>query len=287
MKVIRSISELQQLTKTTQKKIGFVPTMGFLHKGHMTLMERAKQENELVIVSIFVNPLQFGPTEDYETYPRNEVKDVELAKEIGVDIVFIPQVQDMYPNKMKIKLSINERIDQLCGKSRPGHFDGVLTVLAKLFHIVNPTKVYFGLKDAQQVAVVDALIQDLNFPIELVGVPTVREESGLAISSRNVHLSPQEKKEATELYKALNYGRKLVVDGETNPVMIEKEVKNYLKNNTSSKIDYIDILSYPDLKKVDQINQRVILAGALYFEKARIIDNLIFNEQGNLENKFS
>jgi pantoate--beta-alanine ligase len=268
------------------KQIGFVPTMGFLHEGHLSLMKEARKENDIVIASIFVNPLQFGENEDFDEYPRDEEKDEKLAKETGVDILFIPDIKEMYPEKMQIIIHVADRNKVLCGKSRPGHFDGVITVLTKLFHMTNPDRVYFGLKDAQQAAVVDMLIQNLNFPIQLIGLPTIREEDGLAKSSRNVNLSREEKNEAKWIYKALKKGQQFVIDGEINPVMIEKEVMNTIRNKTQGKIDYVKLLSYPDLKPVNKIDQKVILAAAVYFEKARLIDNLLLDQNGNVINVF-
>ncbi len=245
-------------------------------------MKKAKEENDTVVSSVFVNPLQFGPNEDFDRYPRNEEEDIRKAEYVGVDFLFIPPLDEMYPQKMQITMTINDRIDVLCGKARPGHFDGVITVVTKLFHITQPDQVYFGMKDAQQVAVIDALIQNLNFPISLIGLPTVREEDGLAKSSRNVNLSKRERAQANWLYKALKHGHQLVVDGEFNPAIIIKEINNIISNNTDGKIDYIEVLSYPELKPVSDMNQQVIIALAVQFERARLIDNLLLNEDGEI-----
>lgn len=283
MKVIRSINSIQkQMTDLIKqgKQIGFVPTMGFFHEGHISLMRQARNDNDIVITSIFVNPLQFGPSEDFEQYPRNEEKDAKIAEEIDVDYLFMPDVSEMYPEKMSIDISLNNRVNVLCGRSRPGHFDGVITVLAKLFNIVRPDKVYFGMKDAQQVAVVNALITNLNFPIELIGLPTVREEDGLAKSSRNVYLNNRERSEAIWLSKALIKGQELVVNGEKNPDIIVKEIISTIKQQTNAKLDYVELLSYPQLQPVSVINEQVILAAAVHFEQARLIDNLIFDSEG-------
>ncbi|TQS74393.1 pantoate--beta-alanine ligase [Ornithinibacillus gellani] len=290
MKIITSIQDMQArmlLEMQQGKKIGFVPTMGFLHEGHLSLMEKAGTENDIVVASIFVNPLQFGPNEDFETYPRDAQRDTKLAEEVGVDILFLPNVKEMYPQKQQIKLQVTDRADVLCGQSRPGHFDGVVAVLTKLFHLIQPTRVYFGLKDAQQVAVVDALIQDYNFPIELIGVPTVREADGLAKSSRNVYLSETERAQAAALFAALEKGRQLVVDGESNPVIIVEEVKEYVKQKTNGKIDYVELLAYPSLTKTTTVKQMVVLAIAVQFQHARLIDNLLFNEKGEIITTFS
>lgn len=283
MEIINNVQEMQEkMLSLVNKKVGFVPTMGFLHDGHLSLMKQARRENEIVVASIFVNPLQFGPNEDFEQYPRDEKRDANLAEEVGVDILFIPDVSEMYPRQMFVSMAIEERANVLCGQTRPGHFNGVITVLTKLFHIVLPDQTYFGMKDAQQLAVVDSLINDLNFPINLIGLPTVREEDGLAKSSRNVYLTKDERNEAQWLYKALSAGQQLVLDGNKNPDMIVKEVKQIIKKETNGKIDYVELLSYPDLKPVTEINEQVILAAAVYFKRARLIDNLIFTATGQL-----
>lgn len=281
MKIIRTIKEMkEQIATTKPKTIGFVPTMGYLHEGHLSLVEQAKAENDTVVMSIFVNPLQFGPNEDFDRYPRDEKRDAQLAEQKGVDILFIPDVKEMYPEEMGVKMSIHKGTNVLCGKSRPGHFDGVITVLTKLFHIVEPTKAYFGLKDAQQFAVVNTLVKELNFPLKLVGLPTVRENDGLAKSSRNVNLSPEERKEATSLYSSLKIGQKIIVDGIKNTDTIIKEVKNFLQNSTNGTIDYVELLSFPSLEKITHVNETVILAVAVQYERARLIDNIILDSNG-------
>src|SRR5690625_804525 len=204
MKVVRTIKEMHKLRQSELiKTVGFVPTMGYLHEGHTSLMNKATTENDLVVASIFVNPLQFGPSEDFETYPRDEQRDQQIAKENGVDILFLPDIKEMYHVQIKVKLLFEYRAMVLCGAARDGHCNGVITVLTKLFNIVQPETTYFGLKDAQQVAVVAALIEDANFPITLSAEPTIRETDGLAKSSRNVYLSSDERAEAQYLYKAL------------------------------------------------------------------------------------
>src|SRR5699024_9630580 len=203
---------------------------------HTSLMEEAKKEKDIVVASIFVNPLQYGPNEDYEAYPRDENHDRLSAEQAGIDILFIPDVGEMYPNQLMITMGTQDRVNVLCGKSRPGHFAGVITVLTKLFHIVQPDNVYFGMKDAQQIAVVSALINDLNFPMQLIGLPTIREQDGLAKSSRNVRLHNNERKEAVAVSSALQYGKRLIVDGELNPDMIVQEIKNKISNETTGII---------------------------------------------------
>lgn len=282
MKIITSISELEEkIAQYADQEIGFVPTMGFLHEGHLSLVEEAKKENDIVVMSIFVNPLQFGPDEDFERYPRDTQKDSALAEAHGVDILFLPQVDDMYPENFVINMAIkSDQTDVLCGRSRTGHFDGVITVLTKLFHLVQPTNAYFGLKDAQQFAVVDTLINQLNFPINLVGIPTVRESDGLAKSSRNVYLSKAERAAATHLNKALHIGQELFLDGVKNPVMIINEVREHILTTSSGQIDYVELLRFPSLTTCDQIEGQVIIAVAVQFEKARLIDNIILTSNG-------
>lgn len=281
MKIVRTIKEMkEQIQLNKAKTIGFVPTMGYLHEGHLSLVNEAVNENDIVVMSIFVNPLQFGPNEDFDRYPRDEERDAQIAKEHGVHILFLPDVTEMYPEELGIKMSIHKGTNVLCGKSRPGHFDGVITVLTKLFHIVEPTKAYFGLKDAQQFAVVNTLVNELNFPLELVGLPTVREEDGLAKSSRNVYLSPSERDEATSIYSSLQLGQKLIVDGIKNPATIINEVTNYLEKNTTATIDYVEMYSFPSLKEINKIEETVILAVAVQYERARLIDNIIIEQSG-------
>ena len=206
MKTITSIADIQKellVHKQNGKKIGFVPTMGFLHEGHEQLLTVARKENDIVVLSIFVNPLQFGENEDLDKYPRDYERDEAVARKNDVDYIFYPSVQEMYPESPSVTIKVNQRTDVMCGKSRPGHFDGVATVVTKLFHIVQPDQAYFGLKDAQQVAVIEGLVKDLNFPITIKRVSIIREEDGLAKSSRNVYLSAEEREEAKQLFASL------------------------------------------------------------------------------------
>ncbi len=284
MRVITTIKELQTemaLQKKKDKTIGFVPTMGYLHEGHLTLIRRARQENDLVVVSIFVNPIQFGPTEDYTSYPRDFERDRVLAEWENVDYLFYPSVEEMYPHKLSVKLTVQDRTDVLCGKSRPGHFDGVATVITKLFNIVMPTRAYFGKKDAQQVAVIEGVIADFNFPIELVAVDIVREADGLAKSSRNVNLLPEERLEAPILFKSLTAATTPIDQGERNPAKIENVIKEMISNESNGEIDYVEIYSYPQLKPVKTLAGRVIIALAVKFSKVRLIDNVIIEIAGS------
>lgn len=280
MKVVETIKKMQSAATSlliSGKSIGFVPTMGYLHEGHLALIKKAREDNEVVVVSIFVNPLQFGPNEDFETYPRDFERDRVLAEEHGVDYLFYPSVNEMYPDKMTIKLTVTERVDCLCGRMRIGHFDGVATVLLKLFSIVRPNRVYFGLKDAQQVAVVEGLIKDFNLPVQLCPVETVREEDGLAKSSRNVYLTDSERKEAKELYQSLLLSKERIKKGERNPKKVVETVRNYLSQKVSGSIEYIEILSYPELAGLQKLQGQIIVALAVKFSKARLIDNIIID----------
>lgn len=281
MKTIRTIEEMRdELKKVNGQSVGYVPTMGYLHEGHLSLVKRARKENDVVVMSIFVNPLQFCPNEDFERYPRDEARDKRLAEQHGVDLLFIPTVDVMYPNEMGIEMKVTKGTDVLCGRSRPGHFDGVATVLTKFFHIIQPDRAYFGLKDAQQFAVVNTLVSHFNFPIQLVGLPTVREEDGLAKSSRNVYLSEEERKEAKTLYEALKLGQKMVMDGEKDVDLIVQKVKTYITEHMNATIDYVEMLSYPELNEIKRVDEQVILAVAIYYKNARLIDNIILSPDG-------
>ncbi|WP_297990730.1 pantoate--beta-alanine ligase [Anoxybacillus sp.] len=282
MITIEKIEQMQAHIMAERQKgktIGFVPTMGYLHEGHVALLKRAREENDTVVLSIFVNPLQFGPNEDFERYPRDFERDYAIAKQAGVDIVFYPSVHEMYPHEPSVTVRVHERIDVLCGKSRPGHFDGVATVVTKLFHIVMPHRAYFGMKDAQQVAVIDGLIRDFHFPIELIAVPTVREEDGLAKSSRNVYLSDRERQEASALYAALQKGKATIEAGERDVETVRKAMIDYIERHTSGVIDYVEIYSYPELQPLQSLRGKIILALAVRFTNARLIDNIVMNVQ--------
>ncbi|MCM3798621.1 pantoate--beta-alanine ligase [Caldibacillus thermoamylovorans] len=285
MKIIRTVEEMSNISGQclqNNQTIGFVPTMGYLHEGHLTLMRRAKEENNIVVASVFVNPLQFGPNEDYAAYPRDLQRDERLAKSVGVDYLFCPTVQEMYPDEMTVEIKVKKRVDVLCGRKRVGHFDGVATVLVKLFSIIRPHHVYFGLKDAQQVAVVDGLIKDLNLPITLRPVETVREEDGLAKSSRNVNLTEAERQEAPFLYQSLVEAKERIFAGERDPDVIIAGIKQFLQNKVNGTIDYVEIYSYPELKPQTRLTGKIIIATAVQFSKARLIDNIILELKGGM-----
>ncbi|WP_165996275.1 pantoate--beta-alanine ligase [Bacillus sp. Cs-700] len=277
MRIITTINEMQTFSKKTLrsgKTIGFVPTMGYLHEGHMSLVEEALKQNDCVIMSVFVNPLQFGPNEDFDRYPRDLKRDEQLAKQAGVDILFYPNVKEMYPKQRTTRLTVQERVDTLCGEARPGHFDGVATVVMKLLQIVLPDRAYFGMKDAQQVAVIKGLVEDFNVPVEIVPCPIIREEDGLAKSSRNVYLTPTEREEAIQLSRSLAAAANAIERGETNPARIKELMISYL-NQTSGVIDYVEVLSYPALEAIDVVKENIIVAVAVQFTAARLIDNKV------------
>lgn len=277
MKIITTVQEMQTITSKLKRQgtsIGYVPTMGFLHEGHLTLLRKARQENEIVVLSIFVNPLQFGPNEDYAAYPRDFARDRSLAESEKVDYLFYPDEKEMYPAPPSVTVVAHQRTDVLCGKSRPGHFNGVVTVLSKLFNIIMPTRAYFGMKDAQQVSVVDGLIKDFNYPIELHTAEIVREPDGLAKSSRNVKLNQAERQEAVYLFQSLQLARQMIQDGERNPARIIESIRQMVETNTSGEIDYVEIYRYPELQKLDRLTGRIIIALAVKFSSVRLIDNI-------------
>ncbi|MES1038479.1 pantoate--beta-alanine ligase [Peribacillus simplex] len=277
MKTFTTAADLQlalREEKNNNKSIGYVATMGFLHEGHATLLEKARKENDIVVMSIFVNPTQFGPNEDFETYPRDLERDEKVAASGGVDYLFYPTVHEMYGEEPSVKVVVQSRTDVLCGRQRPGHFDGVATVLTKFFNIILPDRAYFGKKDAQQVAVIDGLIKDFNFPIQLIAVDTVREEDGLAKSSRNVNLSDQERLEAKELYQSLLKAKEAVESGERNAATVTAIVSEHIGANTSGVIDYIEVYQYPELKPLELLAGNIIIAMAVKFKHARLIDNI-------------
>lgn len=279
MKIITLPEEMNhtiQELKNEKKTIGFVPTMGSLHEGHLSLIQKAKRQSDIVVLSIFVNPTQFGPTEDFNTYPRDFEKDKHMAETAGVDLLFHPEVDTMYPKGKTMTIKVEERVDVMCGRSRVGHFDGVVTILAKLFNIITPHHVYFGLKDAQQVAVVDSLITHFHYPIKLMPCDTVREQDGLAKSSRNIRLEEDERKEVVHIYRALQEGLVNVKTGEECPEKVAKNIEDYLKKNLKlGTIDYVEVLNYPDLSKSKKLMGRFIMACAVNYKKARLIDNIV------------
>lgn len=256
------------------KSIGFVPTMGYLHEGHLALAEEARKENDIVIMSIFVNPAQFGPGEDFDSYPRDLERDAALAEKAGVDILFHPSPEEMYPKKSDIRILPGKQADVLCGASRPGHFDGVLKVITKLFHLTRPERAYFGQKDAQQLAIIETFVRDFNFPVEIRRVPTVREKDGLAKSSRNVRLTSAERQEAPSIYEVLRKGSRMLREkGDADRAL--EIVRDGLALIPGGKTDYAEILEYPSLRPLTAESQEAIVATAVQFSGARLIDNIL------------
>jgi pantoate--beta-alanine ligase len=257
------------------KSIGFVPTMGYLHEGHLSLVKRAKQENDIVVVSIFVNPTQFGPGEDFESYPRDLERDSKLVKDAGADIVFAPQVNEMYPEGCSTYVEVEGNITKkLCGASRPGHFKGVTTIVSKLFNIVTPHRAYFGQKDAQQVAVIEKMVRDLCLDIEIVPCPIIREDDGLAMSSRNIYLNEEERRAATILSDSLFKVQEMIRHGEKQASRISDFIISNIKNEELAEIDYVEIVSAKTLEEIEEIKGDVLIALAVKIGKARLIDNI-------------
>lgn len=257
------------------KTIGFVPTMGYLHEGHLSLVCRSKKENKITVVSIFVNPLQFGPKEDFKNYPRNLRRDLALLKSAGADLVWVPQAADLYPEDFKTTVSVSSLTNSLCGKSRPTHFAGVTTVVSKLLNIVSPHRIYLGQKDYQQFKVIEKMILDLNIPVQAVMAPIVRESDGLAMSSRNVRLSPPARRQALVLQKSLKVARDLIGQGERSIQNVRQCMKTELDQASLGRMDYVEIVDALDLKPVVKLRsgQKVLAAVAVYFGKTRLIDN--------------
>lgn len=278
MRLIRRIKEIQKLTadfKQRGKRIGFVPTMGYLHAGHLSLARRSKKECDVTIMSIFVNPLQFGLNEDYKKYPRDLKKDLRAAKEAGVDYIFCPQDKQMYPSGYLTEVSVDKITKILCGASRPGHFRGVTTVVTKLFNIVRPDISYFGRKDAQQAVVIKKMVEDLNLPLKIKVLPIIREPDGLAMSSRNKYLNARQRRDALVLYRALQKAKDMVKRGEHDSRRIIVEIRKLIKKVDSAKIDYVRIVDAENLSEKKKVSGRVLIALAVFIGKTRLIDNLI------------
>jgi pantoate--beta-alanine ligase len=282
MKVVTTIAQLHsELDRSRQEGglIGLVPTMGFLHEGHASLIQRAAHEVSTVVVSIFVNPTQFGPNEDFERYPRNKEGDLALAEASGADLVFMPEVKEMYPREPVTTISLSGITDKLCGASRPGHFDGVALVVSKLLHLVRPDHAYFGMKDAQQVAVIRTMVEDLNLGVTIVACPIVRAEDGLALSSRNVYLNEDERCQALVLSQALAKSADWLKETQGDPMRLRSYVTEYISASPLADIDYIEVLSYPSLLSPLEWNAREhtdrewIVALAVRFGSTRLIDN--------------
>ena len=278
MKIVSTIQEVRDQVnqwKKEGKSVGFVPTMGYLHEGHMSLIDAAS-ENDKVVVSIFVNPMQFGPNEDLASYPRDLDHDAKMCQEHGVDLIFHPTPEEMYGDSFYSYVDMNVLTDELCGLSRPVHFRGVCTVVTKLFNIVRPDKAYFGQKDAQQLAIIKRMVKDLNMPLEIVGCPIIREEDGLAKSSRNTYLSEEERKAALVLSRSIALGKKMVEEGEQDSKKVVDAMTVEIQKEPLAKIDYVKMVSLETMQQVETIEGGILTAIAVYIGKTRLIDNFMY-----------
>lgn len=279
MVVIDTIDAIRKQVNEWKKEglsVGLVPTMGYLHQGHQSLIEKAVEENDKVVVSIFVNPLQFGPKEDLAIYPRDFHRDKEICEYVGADLIFHPSADVMYNKDFSTSVNMSGLTENLCGKSRPTHFIGVCTVVNKLFNIVTPDRAYFGQKDAQQLFIIKRMVRDLNINVEIVGCPIIREEDGLAKSSRNTYLSDNERKAATVLSKSLIKAKNLIKNGISDVDSVLNIIKETIECEPLAKIDYINIVDIDSLQNVDSIDRSVLVAIAVYINKTRLIDNFIY-----------
>ena len=279
MKVTSYIKDVRESVKEWKKQgltVGLVPTMGYLHEGHKSLIDRAVRENDRVVVSVFVNPIQFGPTEDLESYPRDIERDTALCSDAGASLVFNPTKEEMYFDDFCTSVNMTGLTENLCGKSRPIHFSGVCTVVSKLFNIVTPDRAYFGQKDAQQLAIIKRMVRDLSMDIEVIGCPIIREEDGLAKSSRNTYLSEEERKAALILSQSLKVGKALLESGERDSNKVLEAIKNKIAEEKLAKIDYVQIVDALSIVDVEKIESTVLVAMAVYIGKTRLIDNFIF-----------
>ena len=290
MKITEYISVLREniLQARQQGKIVvLIPTMGFLHYGHLSMAQEARKDDEdrekmYIIMSIFVNPLQFGENEDFGRYPRNLVKDSNLAQEAGVDMLFVPSVEEMYPEgNSKTTVKVSEISDIICGHHRPGHFQGVTTVVNKLFNIVLPDIAYFGQKDYQQYVIINQMVNDLNIPVKLIAFPTVREQDGLAMSSRNSYLSQEERKQAPIIYHSLRAAAESIKGGERNPEVIKTMIRDRISKDSDGKIEYIEIRKAQNLEQLDKIEDIVVILTAVHFRSTRLIDNIVLEAKRN------
>ena len=278
MEIVSAIAQVRELVGEARqggKRIGFVPTMGALHKGHASLIEAARGQCDFVVVSIFVNPTQFGPGEDFEKYPRTLDADAGVCEKLGVDLTFAPSAKEMYPSEQLTWVEVEKLTEPLCGASRPGHFRGVATVCAKLFNIVQPDKAYFGQKDAQQAVVIKRMVADSNMPLEIVVCPTVREADGVAMSSRNQYLSAEERKDAAYLYKSLQKCREMIEGGERRAERILSEMRSVLGRARGIKVEYVSIVDADTLGPVQRVEGPILAAAAVWIGSTRLIDNII------------
>ncbi len=278
MKICNTVEEVREEVLAWKREgltVGFVPTMGYLHEGHRSLMEAARRENDKVVVSIFVNPMQFGPSEDLESYPRDLEKDAALCEGVGVDLIFHPEPEEMYKEGFCSYVDMNGLTTELCGKTRPTHFRGVQTVVLKLFNIVTPDNAYFGQKDAQQLAVIKRMVTDLNVGVKIKGCPIIREEDGLAKSSRNTYLNEEERKAALILSQSLKVGKELIEQGEKDAEAIKKAIYDNIETEPLAKVDYVDVVDFDYIKPIQKIEGTTLVAIAVYIGTTRLIDNFI------------
>lgn len=279
--LITTIEEMTEMSKQwikSNKSMGFVPTMGALHEGHLKMMSQSITENDVTVISVFVNPLQFGPDEDLDAYPRDIESDTTKASSVGVDYIFYPSEKEMYPEQPTIEVKAGRLASVLEGAQRPGHFDGVVTVVNKLFNIIQPERAYFGKKDAQQLAIVEKMVEDFNHAIDIVGVDIVREADGLAKSSRNIYLTSEERAEAPHLYKSLQLAQSLYNQGERSSLKIIEATRDYIQQHTSGDIETVAIYSYPQLVEQHEITDKIFISLAVKFSQARLIDNIIIGD---------
>lgn len=283
MQIVSTIEELRSIVKWWRGEghsVGLVPTMGFLHEGHKSLIVKAVSENDRVVVSDFVNPTQFGANEDLSTYPRDLKRDAALCEEAGADVIFHPAPEEMYFEDNCTFVDMNRLTKGLCGKTRPTHFSGVCTVVSKLFNIVTPDRAYFGQKDAQQLAVIRRMVRDMNFNIAIVGCPIVREEDGLAMSSRNTYLSEKERKAALILHKSLVLGEELLQSGERDAAKVRDAILKNMRTEPLARVDYVELVDAENLEPVKKIQKPILAATAVYIGKTRLIDNFSFDPRG-------
>ena len=281
MKVVKTVKEVRDIVSAWKKEgltVGFVPTMGFLHEGHKSLIRKSASQNDRTVVSVFVNPIQFGPNEDLEAYPRDLNRDMKAVEESGGDLIFNPEPEEMYPGHFTSFIDTTETTELLCGAVRPVHFRGVCTVVGKLFNIVTPDRAYFGQKDAQQLATVKRFVRDLNFPVEIVACPIVREADGLAKSSRNTYLNPEERKAALILSQSLKKGQEAIEQGERDSQKVIDIICENLQTEPLARIDYVEVVDFENIQRTPVIEGETLVAIAVYIGKTRLIDNFIVNK---------
>lgn len=285
MELVKTVNEVREKVKEWKKQgltVGLVPTMGFLHEGHASLIKKSSEQNDKTVVSVFVNPIQFAPGEDFESYPRDIERDKQVCTDNGADLIFNPDADEMYKGMFLTSVEVKDMPKELCGKTRPTHFKGVCTVVLKLLNIVTPDRAYFGEKDAQQLAIVKRMAADLNVDTEIIGCPIIREADGLAKSSRNTYLNNEERKAAVVISKALSWGHKMVNDGERDTKKIKDKICSMISAEPLARVDYVDVVYLDSMKPTDKIDAPILCAAAVYIGKTRLIDNFSFtpNERG-------